>query len=649
MGVDYLQSNLTGGEISPLLHARTDIEKYGTSLAIAENVVIVPQGGLRRRAGLSKVIDGKQEDARLTPFVFNKSQQYLFVFKPLSLDIYNVNDVKVATITTPYSNISDIRELDIIQSADTMIITLETQPPQVIIRGSSEAIWSISDIELTLPTVEFLPEYANNGTTQVVQLTIGEVVLNQIESPSKRYRSLTTRANVDLSLEDYNSVDWEVDIGEDIWSAKRGYPAVCAFHQNRLWMAGSTQKPTTVLGSRTNGFFDFTAVETSGSIPDDHAIFDTLITDQYNKISNIFSGRNLQVYTTGAEFVNDIPIITPSSSSWKSQTGYGSQRIRPIFIDGTTLFVDSSGKNIRDFVFNFNEDAYVAKSITLLATHLFNNIVSMSSIKGTSLDVSDFVYIVNGDGTVAVMNTLRSEGVLGWTHWTTSGEFIDVAVVDKNVYFLVKRNGEYFIEKLNEDTYTDHNVIRRGTKPTTNNVISGVNNVVNGLNNVVFTDFSTGTAITTIQTNYDTVFDNTVFSLVADFSIMPSSTPTVTAPGVNHFDITRDAYRLEVGLDFTTNITMLPISTNLQNGSTLHRRKRVTKVDVNIFESLGIYIEDLYAPDRQFVVTLDEAPGLQTGFKEVYLQGYGRIVQFKIYQKDPLPMLIRAIGYEINY
>ena len=80
MGIQHVQSNLTGGELAPELHARIDIDKYGTSVAHAENVIIVPQGGLRRRHGLYKIEDGTVgEDARLIPFVFSKTQQYILV------------------------------------------------------------------------------------------------------------------------------------------------------------------------------------------------------------------------------------------------------------------------------------------------------------------------------------------------------------------------------------------------------------------------------------------------------------------------------------------------------------------------------------------------------------------------------------------
>ena len=285
----------------------------------------------------------------------------------------------------------------------------------------------------------------------------------------------------------------------------------------------------------------------------------------------------------------------------------------------------------------------------LLASYLLTDIKAIASIKCSDIDVSDFVYVVNNDGSLAVMNTLRNEGILGWTHWITDGEFLDVAVVDKAAYFLVKREGEYFIEVLNEDSYTDHSVVIAGTEPDTLNVVSGVDNIVFGGDNVIYTDFSTGTPITSITTDFDPVFDNTFFKVVADYSIMPDAQPIVTAPGENTFEITREAYRLEVGIGFNTRILTLPLNSTTQKGTTLHRRKRIVKADINVFESLGVYVRDIYSGDRKFTVTLDQSPEPFTGFKELYLLGYNRLTQLEITQEKPLPMLVRAIGYEVEY
>jgi hypothetical protein len=51
----FLQSSFVSGELSPLLKGRVDLEQYYQGVATAENVLIVPQGGLKRRAGTQHV------------------------------------------------------------------------------------------------------------------------------------------------------------------------------------------------------------------------------------------------------------------------------------------------------------------------------------------------------------------------------------------------------------------------------------------------------------------------------------------------------------------------------------------------------------------------------------------------------------------
>ena len=42
-------TNFATGELDPLLRARVDLQAYNNALAKATNVLIQPQGGLRRR------------------------------------------------------------------------------------------------------------------------------------------------------------------------------------------------------------------------------------------------------------------------------------------------------------------------------------------------------------------------------------------------------------------------------------------------------------------------------------------------------------------------------------------------------------------------------------------------------------------------
>ena len=53
----FQQTSFASGELSPLLKGRTDLEQYYKGAQQAEGVVIVPQGGVKRRPGLEHIDD----------------------------------------------------------------------------------------------------------------------------------------------------------------------------------------------------------------------------------------------------------------------------------------------------------------------------------------------------------------------------------------------------------------------------------------------------------------------------------------------------------------------------------------------------------------------------------------------------------------
>lgn len=76
-----LQPSFSGGEISPKLHGRVDLQRYASSLATARNVLVLPEGGLQNRAGtryLALTGDGlpDQRPVRVIPFRFAADQAY---------------------------------------------------------------------------------------------------------------------------------------------------------------------------------------------------------------------------------------------------------------------------------------------------------------------------------------------------------------------------------------------------------------------------------------------------------------------------------------------------------------------------------------------------------------------------------------------
>lgn len=97
---------------------------------------------------------------------------------------------------------------------------------------------------------------------------------------------------------------WELEAGyEAAWSGSRGYPVSITFHEGRLYFAGSKSLPTTFWGSVVTNFFDFEL----GEGLDDQSISATITTASLNEIVDIFSGRDLQIFTTGANFISRSP------------------------------------------------------------------------------------------------------------------------------------------------------------------------------------------------------------------------------------------------------------------------------------------------------------------------------------------------------
>jgi len=551
-----LQTSFNSGVLDPRLASRTDLKHFYQGAEEATNVITMPQGGVKRRPGF-KYVATINAEARLAAFAFNVEQTYLLVFTNLSVAVYK-DGAHQADVTTPYTT-AQLFELQWTQSADTMILVHEDHAPRKLVRGGSHTSWTLSTI-----TLSNVPQF------------------------------------------DFGSG------AEDVWSATRGYPKSATFYQGRLWFGGSLQRPQTIWGSKTNDFYNFD----DGTSLDDEGIDVTLDTDQVNAITAVYAGRHLNIFTTGGEFsIQDSP-ITPAKVAVRRETLFGSTSIPPKMIDGSVIFIDRTGKSVREFLFSYNEDAYTSGTVSLLASHLLNSPVDMDVSKGTSSDDANYLYFVNGDGTMAVFNTLRAQEVSGWTKWETTGEIESVSVVVDEVYVIVKRTIDSsvvrYLEQLDVDSYTDANkTVTLGSPGTT----------VTGLAHL----------------------NGEACRVRADGAIRDDATPSGGS-----ITLTEDGTVVEVGLNYTSTIKTMPVNMDFEDGPTLTRRKRIIKVVPNLYESLGISINGDRFIDRNFGMTLGSAPTPFTGIREMYLLGWTDLAQVEITQTDPTPMTILGLGVEVE-
>lgn len=157
-----LQSNFTVGELDPLLRSRVDLSQYSNALERAKNVIVQPQGGVRRRPGLRFLHDFGNSFSKFKIIAFEYSvtdsytlvlvDQRIYVFKDgvLQTNINGSGNDYLATSITA----AMLDELNYTQAVDTLILVHETIAPQRLVRNSDTS-WTIGNIPLS-----FVPQYA---------------------------------------------------------------------------------------------------------------------------------------------------------------------------------------------------------------------------------------------------------------------------------------------------------------------------------------------------------------------------------------------------------------------------------------------------------------------------------------------------------
>ena len=648
-----IQTNFSVGEIDPLLRARIDLKQYYSALQTATNVVIQPQGGAKRREGLRYLMtldSGAANGVRLVPFEFNTDDSYMFAITPGKL--YVIRDgVLITNINASgndYLAISEITaamlpELRFAQSADTIIFVHEDLPPLKLVRGADNASWTKSTISFTeVPYYAFTLATSNPNATITPSATDGNIkitanssvfttahvhqYINIVNSFGRlriieRVSGTVVNCVAEIPLFSTDAItvnNWELETGyEDVWSNARGWPKAITFHEGRLWLAGSKSLPSTVWASRVNDFFNFD----KGEGLDDASLEATISTSTLNSVTDIFSGRDLQIFTTGGEFYvpqANLEPITPSNFIVKIATRNGSKSDVPIVgVDSGTLFIQRKGKSLNELAFTDTELAYNTSNVSMLSGHLFKTPTDMAIRRATSTDESDRLMIVNGgDGSLTVFSLLRSQEVTAPAKFTTGGEFKAVGVDVDAIYVVVKRtinsSDQYFVEYFDSSLHLDSGVFSASSASTIGAAHLNTKTVKVILDGIVQAD--------------KTVANNTV-----TFDRSSSSS-------------------IEVGLNYSVEIKTMPVEPQLQTGSLRGFKKRILEVNAEVFETQAMTVNSQQVQFRQFGQNnLDIAVQNFTGVKTVGpLLGFDKEGQITITQSVPLDMTILALDYKIS-
>ncbi len=476
--VRILKTSFTAGELSPLLAGRGDLRAYDNGARMLRNVFILPTGGVSRRPGLRHLamLPGT---ARLVPFEFNTEQAYLLVFVHLKMLVF-MGDVQIASIATPWEE-AHLPQLACTQSADTLLVAHPEVQPRRITRNSHTA-WNIapwgadgapfhrfSDLSLhanaltgtvtvTASAAFFVPQHAG-GLLRIAQKRLR---INSVTSPTSAVCTV---------IDPLESTEATPDWDEPAFSAARGWPVCLCFHQDRLVIGGSRDLPNRLWLSRSGDLFSFDL----GDGLDDEAIEFGLMSDQVNAIRAVFSGRHLQVFTSGAEWMVTGDPLTPANVQLNRQTRIGSpvdRIIAPVDVDGSTIFCARSGKAVHEFIYTDVQQAYQANDLALVAEHLIDRPTGMAYDQ-----IRRLLHVVMRDGSMATLTLYRAEEVTAWTRQETDGSFLAVAEVEGTVYATVARMGTVRLERF--DPVLDLDAAIDGSSATPRDVWTGLAHLQN--------------------------------------------------------------------------------------------------------------------------------------------------------------------------
>jgi hypothetical protein len=667
------QPSFTAGELSPALWARVDLAKYATGLKTAVNMFIHAHGGASNRPGLEFICEVKDSTklARLVPFQFNTQQSYMLVYGDENARVIRDGGQILSgglpyEFVTPYSD-TDAQEMAYIQEADVMYQTMVEHPVQKLSRLADDN-WS-----LTAPT--FAPLITAPTGVSAVR-TVGAAGSNVsykvaaiADSGEESLPSSAATVSCDLSIAgNKNTVSWTAPAGavryivykldngvygyiggteglsfvdENIvadladvpqkglnpFDAAGKYPRVATFVDQRLVLASTKDEPQAVWASQSANYENFGRASPA---KESDAITFRIRAKQVNEVRGLLPFRGLMILTSGGEF-----IATGSEGEYLNQTprvvpqGYrGSSRTQAIVVGNTVLFAQDRGGVVRDFSYEFAEDSFTGKDLTILARHLFED----REIKAWAYAQAPYsiVWVVLDDGSLVSMTYMKEHDVWGWTRHQTDGVFEDVAVIAEGKedvpYFIVRREvggvDKRYVERLHTrmfDTIEDAFFVDSGLSYEGAPI------------SVITLEHLKGKEIVAL------VDGNVVTGLTAD-----ASTGQVTLPNAGSV--------IHAGLGYTSKMQTLDLDMGSVPGmgSVQARWKTVTEATMRVEKTRGIWTgpteDNLVEYKQRAGEAWNEAIGAFTGDISITPNwdwtkgGTTWVVQF-----DPLPMTVLSI------
>ena len=633
-----VQTSFTSGELDPLMRMRSDLKAYAKGAQTARNVALYAQGGARRRPG-SIYRANLAEATVLHEYSYTEGQDYILAFQNTKLLIFNSSGSLLQTLTSQPWQTAHLNDLTITDSADTIIVFHKDFWPRQLTRTGASTFTSADFVfeensagypkyqpyfKFTADSVTMTPS-ATSGTGKNLTCSVSIFESDHVgtifryDGKEMLVTSITSATVAVVNIrETLSGTSASTEWDEQAFSAVRGHPRCGVFHSQRLFMAGSTDRPDGIVSSKVNAFFNFDI----GDASDNFGIDVTVAADNISEIRHLVSTRNLQIFTNAGELYvpqSTTSPLTPNSISFVPQTPYGtSQAVTPLKFDGATLYMQSTGKVIREYVWEDTQQAYTSNAVSILSNHLINNAIDSALLMGTTQRPEQYAFFVNTDGTLAVFHSVRNEELAGWVQWNTNGSYKSVTQCGNKLFAYCTRtinsSTVHWLEEFDFDVTMD--AVIQSTASSTNSWTAA------HLPN------------TTVKTT-----TNTNAQYLGQYTSNGSGVITTDEAVTN----------IEIGLDFTMTLKTMPIDAMMRNvGAITGLKKRISRVVASVFSTQSMSLSGNQLILTQVDDDFSVPPTAVDGDYEFFMLGWSLDPAVEITQTVPLPVSIRGLYMEVT-
>jgi hypothetical protein len=499
---------------------------------------------------------------RLVRFEFSVTQAYILEFGNLYIRVYKDNG-QIQTggapveIVTPFTT-AQLFDLYFAQSADTLYIAHPSHAPRKLTRTS--------DIAWTLATLSFT------------------------SAPS----------------------DFVAGAGD--------YPSCVTFFEERLYWAGTNNKPQTIWASKSGDFLNMN----QGTGLDDESLAFTLATDDVNVIRWLKASDVLLIGTVGGEFKlhgSGNP-VTPSNVRVVQETKYGSSTVTPITSGRAVIFNQRATKKLRQMIFDLNVEGFVAPDLTILAEDITGDGITHMAYQQ---EPDSVIWAVRDDGVLLGLTYQRDQQVVAWHQHPIGGTGAcveSVAVIPSadgksdELWASVKRTiagaTVRTIEYLNDSIYVDSGLQYSGSPTAT---LSGLGHL-----------------------------EGESVQVLGDGAVFPNQ--TVSGGSITLSDTVSTA---SVGLAYTTEIVTLAPELPQPDGSSFGKRKGWNRIILNLYQTLGISVNGTQLVFRSGGDPMDSAPPVFTGQFDITNLGWKEDdSSITIKQEQPMGMTLISLTGELS-